>query len=200
MKQHFKLLSVRYYFSNCLQNRIRWLTNGSFWILQSCWASSFVVASREAIHQSFLAYVISSDNYSFSFQRILIVIGKTQKCHELRSTPWCGLMTSERNSEIDYRFFSLHLFYAGWRFYRLPSVIYSATARAIHHTLNRLVSVSQQGCQNRTSPSHYCNYTSQAVGPTLRRRRRFGWSPFWNCRTYIYVIPQLSLAELHTRL
>lgn len=64
-----------------------------------------MVASREAIHQSFLAYVISSDNYSFSFQRILIVIGKTQKCHDLRSTPWCGLMTSERNSEIDYRFF-----------------------------------------------------------------------------------------------
>lgn len=152
-------MSVRHYLTYCLQNRIRWLTNGSFWILQSCWASSFVVASREAIHQSFLAYVISPDNYSFSFQRILIVIGKTQKCHELRSTPSCGLMTSERNSEIDYRFFSLRLFYAGWRFYRLPPVIYSAAARA--------------SLAARLSESHisvtYCNYTSQAVGTTTPR-------------------------------
>lgn len=150
-------MSVRHYLTNCLQNRIRWLTNGSFWILQSCWASSFVVASREAIHQSFLAYVISPDNYSFSFQRILIVIGKTQKCHELRSTPWCGLMTSERNSEIDYRFFFRFICFTPvgvfigclrW-FIRRPRGLVTT-----HWTLNRLVSVSQHGCQNRTSPWH----------------------------------------------
>lgn len=199
MKQHFKLLSVWYYFSNCLQNRIRWLTNGSFWILQSCWASSFVVASREAIHQSFLAYVISSDNYSFSFQRILIVIGKTQKCHELRSTPWCGLMTSERNSEIDYRFF-----FASFVLRRLAFLsaafgdLFGDRESYSPHTEQVSICLPAGLSESHISVT-YCNYTSQAVGPTLRRRR-LGWSPVWNCRTYIYVIPQLSLAELHTRL